>query len=498
MEIDSPSKREDRQVKKPLSSSDVSDMVKYLCKFLSKITYKYEQYQLKPDTEAKRDFVIRYEAMVETLWNLYMTYGPPLTVTVEKNTVSYADPEQKKLMWNKMMRQETFTPNRQNWTRLCTEMEQYFYFFELMPPEITSNILDYLRPMSDDTKALSQIRAHLKDIISAREVWIPYCINLMCNITVALVELGRVDMMFGGGSLGGWISVQFEKASRHEEEEEYQVAFEFTTYADQEEISGKDLIDILEKAIDHLGPGGRGIPNEGVLWENVKSDKVISMIRLLCESAVTLGRPWSGYFMGIVSRSKYVHTAHDLQVKKYLTRQFEEFFTLKGHTFNPNLMENGLMPYKSVTVKYSDDEDLKRPNESMRQCTVISLDSLKRETLSESGKRLWARTYNIDPQTMHEKILFNTSLGWYNPDTSFVCRRIRESKKNINSVLIGTYIVIDCYALKTLQFLPGFGAVKDASLPLGIIPEWKYLAYIQNPIRFILAMENPPEFIKED
>jgi hypothetical protein len=510
MEIDSPSKREDdyRPVKrsKPLPSSDVSSMVKYLCKVLSTITYKYEQYQLsEKDTKEKRDFVIRYEAMVETLWKLYMNYGPPIKVIVEGDVISISETLHKEFMWNKMMRQKKFTPNKQNWTRLCSEMEQYFYFFELIPPEITSKILDYLKPMSDDTKALSQVREHLDAFIQDREAWIPYCINLMCNITVALVELGRVEMLFGGGAFGDWIKISIRKSTRQQtiqghvnvnnEEEEYRIVVGYVSYIYEDEggENRTELRAMVENAMDILGDGSINKSHderEKYLWGGVNVDKAIAMIRSVCESAVTLGHPWNKYFRGILSRHKYTYTE---QGKKYLTSHFEKFFTLKGIMLNPDLMDNGLMKYQRVDVQY---DALKRSNLSMVQCTLISLNSLMRETLSDAGKAIWSRAYDSNPQTSEEKIQLNSSIGWYNPDTSFVRRRIRESKKIIDGVLIDTLIIIDCMSLKTLQFFPGFEAIENGLLPLGIIPEWKYLAYIQNPIGFILGMDDPPEFTR--
>jgi hypothetical protein len=489
MDIDPPEKRkqsdeDDKPAKriKPLSSRDVSNMARVLCKELSTMTGKYELIQKNSDiTTENEDLVIRYEAMFETLWNLYMNYGPPMQITVNGTVRTITDPEKKKNLWNIMMSQDTFRPNRQNWTRLCTEMEQYFYFFEMLPPEINDQILGYFRPMSKTTKSLSEVSNHLKAIIDAREAWIPYCVNLASNVSAALVQLGKVDLIFGG-----WlIKITITRTGADEELYRVIIAYPKQVFPQSEKSLQINML-IVRNARKILGKIARDRSHDEIkkiIWGKVSSDKMFRVLQSVWTDATTIGAHHKHY---IISRKKYVVTQANGE-KQYLLNHFKNFFSFKEQTLNPNLFETGIKSkYSAELNRMGSDE--KSIHTVFGYCSWITLNSLVTEVLSESGKNIWTRAYDVPPvQTREEEILFRSSLGWYNPDTGFVARRMHDRKISLKEITVENHIVI--FQERTLNDKRETEDLADIflgeDLPLGMTEEYRYLDYLQNPSAFL-------------
>jgi hypothetical protein len=485
--MEQPEKRkfegEDRPIKrvKPLSHKEASNMVKYLCKILSGMTADYESIQ-PSDREKYIDFVIKYEAMVETLWDLYMNYGPPIKFTIEGLVVSISEPKHKMFMWNKMMNQTEFRPNRLNWTRLCSEMEQYFSFFELLPVEVVDKLLDYFKPMSEDTEALSKISSYLGSIVRSKEAWIPYCANLISNIVASLTVIGRVYIVFG--TYMGKITIHKEIQGNHDVSvsfEEHVQPADYDLQATVEKIHD-DIESLLGRGLNHSHDGKRKTS-----WESLSREKLVTMIQQVALQALLTGSYRSDRFNGIVCDFK--HTHDDASGKrKYVRSVYERFFNMKDHILNPAIFSSGMMPKTMLRGKIFEN-DINTPVNMLqfRHCSMITLSNLVHETLSESGRNNWTRHFDADSDSTHEqKIELKSSIGWYNPDTMFILRRAIENSHHITPFLMTTYVTVMQRMENKTRFVDLYEVFAEGfNLPLSIIPEHILLAYMQNPVAFL-------------
>jgi hypothetical protein len=397
------SKRDRDEEKLPLTQAPEEHesirLGRILCKILSENSGRYASLKnLGSLDEQQKKFVSGFESSVLKIWNIWITYGPPLRAKIGKVDMVISDPEEKKVQWVKVNQGGSeFKVTASAWISLCHNLEADIHLFEMVPVEVVKGILPGIEELHDsDAEKMRTVSDYLNRLVVSHQEDTNYgLLNLATNIAIMLSCLDTTFLVYDDCLLMEIFNVDevqniylctysFEHLnlmSLHDS-----IPFKINSITDWREkdtTSGPAMLGHTELASVYL----QGI---GDILSKVLGSKAIDLNKLV--------------FISPTDAIKHSDTSE-------FVSELEPMFTLNDHTLDVGLFHQCVTASRNSYVRYSEDQiESTNLNIPVRVSIYVLFSELLKTTV-ESRDR-WKTLLDRPKKPSEDEMKI---LGWFMP-----------------------------------------------------------------------------------